>query len=48
MFEGDAKDISLDLGQVVEDEEDQDEVDKGAEGEAEEPTVEECEDEAVN
>ena len=48
MFEGDAKDISLDLGQVVEDEEDQDEADKEAEGEAEEPTVEECEDEAVN
>jgi len=48
MFEGDVKDISLDLGQVVDDEEDQDEADKGTDGEAEEPTVEECEDEAVN
>ena len=48
MFEGDAKDVSLDLGQVVEDEEDQDEANKEAEGEAEEPTVEECEEEAVN
>jgi hypothetical protein len=44
MFEGDAKDVSLDLDQVVEDEEDQDEANKEAGGEAEEPNVEECED----
>ena len=47
MFEGDAKDISLDLGQVV-DEEDQDEADKETDGEAEEPTLEEREDEAAS
>ena len=48
MFEGDAKDISLDLSQVVDDEEDPDEVDKETGDEDEGPVVEECEDEAVN
>jgi hypothetical protein len=52
MFEGDAKDTSPDFGQVVddddEDEPDQEEADKGTDGEAEEVTVEECDDEAVN
>jgi hypothetical protein len=46
MFEGDAKDISLDLGQVVDDEEDPDEAGKETGDEDEEPIVEECE--AVN
>ena len=45
MFEGDAKDISLDLSQVVDDEEDPDEVDKETGDEDEGPVVEECEDE---